>query len=116
MEPRELLRTVDRLSKAGKTQKEICQELGFSTLFTLNSNLVRASQATGKPIPSFRQGRKAGMEKQVDFVEVKKRGKGGNTFGDNIPMAPLIQAGFQIGTKFSVTASKGKIVLRVPAQ
>ena len=56
------------------------------------------------------------MEKQVDFVEVKKRGKGGNTFGVNIPMAPLIQAGFQIGTKFSVTASKGKIVLRGPAQ
>ena len=53
MEPTELLNKVGSLAKQGMTQNQIAKELGLSTTFTLNNRLVKASQATGKPVPAF---------------------------------------------------------------
>ena len=112
MEPTELLKKVDSLAKQGLTQKQIAKEMGFRTPFTLNNRLVRASQATGKPVPAFRPRGKTKLEKRVEVVEVKRRGKGG-AFGVNIPQEPLARVGAKPGSKFSVRASKGRIVLTV---
>ena len=112
MEPAELLKTVGSLAKQGLTQKQIAKELGYSTTFTLNSRLVKASQTTVKPVPAFRQPKKANSAKQIETVEVKRRGKG-EAFGVNIPQEPLLRAGAKPGTKFSVRVLKGRIVLRV---
>ncbi len=109
MDPTELLKQVDSLAKQGLTQKQIAKELGFSTTFTLNSRLVRASQATGKPIPAFKPPKKR-VEKPVETVEVKRRGKG-EAFGVNVPQEPLTRVRAKAGTKFSVKASKGRIAL-----
>ncbi len=111
MEPTELLKQVDSLAKEGLTQKQIATELGYSTTFTLNSRLVKASQATGKPIPAFKPPQKR-VEKPVETVEVKRRGKG-EAFGVNIPQEPLTRVGVRPGTKFSVKALRGRIVLTV---
>ncbi|MEE9162363.1 MAG: hypothetical protein V3U35_05265 [Candidatus Neomarinimicrobiota bacterium] len=111
MDPTELLKKVDSLAKQGLTQKQIADELGYSTTFTLNSRLVRASQATGKPIPAFKPPKKR-VEKPVETVEVKRRGKG-EAFGVNIPQEPLTRVGVRPGTKFSVKALKGRVVLTV---
>jgi len=51
MEPAELFNKVKTLAKQGLTQKQIAEQLGFKTPFTLNNRLVRASQASGKPFP-----------------------------------------------------------------
>lgn len=110
MEPTELLNKVGSLAKQGMTQNQIAKELGLSTTFTLNNRLVKASQATGKPVPAFGRSRKGTVEKQVETVEVKRRGNGG-AFGVNIPQEPLLRAGAKPGTNFSVRALKGKIVL-----
>ena len=112
MDPTELLKQVDSLAKKGLTQKQIAKELGVSTTFTLNNRLVKASQATGKPIPPFRQPGKDKPEKRVEMVEVKKRGKG-EAFGVNISQEPLTRVGAKVGTKFSIKAPKGRIVLTV---
>ena len=109
MEPAELLKQVDSLAKQGLTQKQITEQLGFKTPFTLNSRLVKASQATGRPIPAFKPPKKR-VEKPVETVEVKRRGKG-EAFGVNIPQEPLTRVRAKAGTKFSVKASKGRIVL-----
>ena len=77
---------------------------------TLNFRLVRASQETGKPVPAFRRPTRAKAKKQVESFEVKRRGKG-EAFGLNIPMEPLTRAGVKPGSKFSITARKGRIVL-----
>ena len=71
-----LLQEVGNLARAGNNQKQIAQILGLKTTFTLNSRLVKASQITGKPIPSFRpiQKGKKGL-KMVEVVEVKDEGK-----------------------------------------
>ena len=111
MEAAELLKTVGTLAKQGLTQKQIAKELGYLTTFTLNSRLVRASQATGKPVPAFRQAKKP-ITKMVEVVEVKKRGKG-EAFGVNIPQEPLVRAGAKPGTKFSVKVLTGRIVMTV---
>lgn len=110
MEPAELLKKVNSLARQGHTQKQIAKELGFSTTLTLNNRLIKASQATGKPVPAFRHARTEKAVKTVDVVEVRRRGKG-EAFGVNIPREPLTRAGAMPGTKFSVKASKGKIVL-----
>ena len=110
MEPTELLKKVEVLAKQGKTQKQIAKEMGFKTTFTLSNRLVKASQATGKPVPAFRSARKDQVEKRVEYVEVRKRGKG-EAFGVNIPQEPLTRIGVKPGSKFSVKASKGRIVL-----
>ena len=112
MEPTELLKKVDSLAKQGLTQKQIAKEMGFSTTFTLNNHLVRASQATGKPVPAFRPRGKTKLEKQVETVVVKRRGKG-EAFGVNIPQEPLVRAGAETGTRLSVKAKRGRIVLMV---
>ena len=110
MDPAELFKKVGILARQGMTQKQIAAELGFKTPFTLSSRLVKASQATGKPVPPFRSLRKRKHEKRIEQVEVKRRGKG-DAFGLNIPQEPLIRAGAKPGTKFSVRALKGRIVL-----
>ena len=110
MEPTELLNKVKSLAKEGMTQKQIATELGFKTPFTLNSRLIKASQASGKPVPAFRSPKKDKAQNQVETVEVRKRGKG-EAFGVNIPQEPLVRAGAKPGSKFSVKASKGRIVL-----
>jgi len=112
MEPAELFNKVKTLAKQGLTQKQIATELGFKTPFTLNNRLVRASQASGKPVPAFRQPGKDKAEKRVETVEVKRRGKG-EAFGVNIPQEPLARVGAMPGSKFSVKALKGRIVLTV---
>jgi len=112
MEPTELLKSVSGFAKQGMTQKQIAEELGFSTTLTLNSRLVKASQATGKPVPAFRKSRKSKVEKRVETVEVRRRGKG-DAFGLNVPMEPLVRVGLAPGAKLSVKALKGRIVLKV---
>jgi len=112
MEPAELFNKVKTLAKQGLTQKQIATELGFKTPFTLNNRLVRASQASGKPVPAFRQAGKDKAEKRVEVVEVKRRGKG-EAFGLNIPQEPLLSVGAKPGSKFSIKASKGRIALTV---
>ena len=110
MEPAELLKKVDSLAKQGLTQKQIAKEMGMSTTFTLNNRLVRASQATGKPVPKFRPRGRTKLEKRVEVVEVKRRGKGG-AFGVNLPQEPLVRAGAETGMRLSVRAKRGRIVL-----
>ena len=110
MQPKELLKKVGTLAKQGMTQKQIAAELGISSPATLNNRLVKASQATGKPVPSFKPKGRYNQPKRVDVVEVKKRGKG-QSFGLNIPKEPLVRAGAKPGSRFSVKASKGRIVL-----
>lgn len=53
-----LLKEVERLALEGRNQKQIAEVLGFKTTFTLNNRLVKASQKTGKPIPSLKQSLK----------------------------------------------------------
>ncbi len=110
MNPAELLKKVASLAKQGMTQKQIVGELGFKTPFTLSSRLVKASQATGKPVPAFKSSRKAKHERRVELVEVRRRGKG-DAFGLNIPQEPLIRAGAKPGSRFSVKTAKGRIAL-----
>ena len=112
MEPAELLKQVGTLAKQGLTQKQIAQELGFSATLTLNNHLVKASQTTGKPIPAFGRARAEKAEKRVETVEVKRRGKG-DAFAVNIPQEPLVRAGIGIGSRLSVRALKGRIVVTV---
>ena len=112
MEPTELLKTVGNLAKQGLTQKEIAKELGYSTTFTLNNRLVRASQATGKPVPAFRRPRAGKVEKRVEVVEVKRRGKG-EAYGVNVPQEPLTRIGAEPGSKLAVRVLKGRISLTV---
>ena len=112
MEPAELLKKVDSLAKQGLTQKQISEELGFKTPFTLSSHLVKASQSTGKPIPAFGVARKASAINRVESVEARQRGKG-EAFGVNIPQEPLTRAGIEEGTQLTVKVGKGRIVLTV---
>ena len=112
MEPTELLNSVKSLANQGLTQKQIATKLGFKTPFTLTSQLVKASQASGKPVPAFRPPRKDKLAKRVETVEVKKRGRG-EAFGLNIPQEPLARVGVKPGSKFSIKVSKGRIALTV---
>ena len=110
MEPAILLKKVGSLAKQGMTQKQIAKELGLKTTFTLNNRLVKASQATGKPVPAFKTTKKGRVARRVELVEVRRRGKG-EAFGLNIPQEPLNRAGAKPGVRFSVKASKGRIAL-----
>ena len=67
MEPAELLKKVASFAKQGMTQKQIAKELGFKTPFALSNRLVKASQATGKPVPPFRSLRKAKRERRIEL-------------------------------------------------
>ncbi len=109
MEPNELLKKAAALAKRGHTQQQIAEELGFKTTTTLIGHLVKASQATGKPVPTFKN--RGDAVKQVETVHVKRRGTKGDSFGVNVPMEPLVRAGFKVGNKLSVKATKGRIVL-----
>ena len=110
MEPAELLKKVASFAKRGMTQKQMVGELGFKSPFALNNRLVKASQATGKPVPAFKPAKKGRVARRIESVEVRRRGKG-EAFGVNIPQEPLIRAGAKPGSRFSVKASKGRIVL-----
>ena len=110
MEPAELLKKVASFAKRGMTQKQIMGELGFKTPFALSNRLVKASQAAGKPVPAFKTAKRGRAARQVEVVEVRRRGKG-EAFGLNIPQEPLVRAGVKAGSKFSVKALKGRIVL-----
>ena len=112
MEPAELLKKVASFAKQGMSQKQIMGELGFKTPFTLSNRLVKASQATGKPVPAFKSAKKGRAARPVESVEVRRRGKG-KAFGVNIPQEPLARAGVKPGSKLSVKALKGRIVLTV---
>ena len=70
MEPAELLKKVASLAKQGMTQKQIVGELGFKTPFALSNRLVKASQATGKPVPAFKPTKKGRVARPVELVEV----------------------------------------------
>jgi hypothetical protein len=48
----------------------------------------------------------------VETLLVKKRGKG-EAYGVNIPQEPLARVGASPGSKFSIKAWKGRIVLTV---
>ncbi len=110
MEPAELFQKVKSLVKNGKTQKEIAVELGFKTPFTLNNRLIKASQISGKPVPSFRPRKKDKPPKRVEMVVVKPRGRA-NAFGVNVPQEPLSRIGATAGTNLSVRVTKGRIAL-----
>ena len=85
MEPAELFKQVASLAKQGLTQKQTAEQLGLKTIFTLNTRLVKSSQATGKPVPAFRQTRKSQVPKWVETVVVKRRGKGGRFWIEHSP-------------------------------
>ena len=110
---RTLLKQVETLAREGKNQKQIAQILGVKTTFTLNNRLVKASQITGMPIPSFKpiQKGKKGL-KMVEVVEVKKRGKG-DAFGVNIPQEPLERLGVKPGDRLKVSVRGKKVSLSV---
>lgn len=110
---RTLLKQVETLAREGKNQKQIAQILGVKTTFTLNNRLVKASQITGMPIPSFKptQKGKKGL-RLVEVVEVKKRGRG-DTFGVNIPQEPLERLGVKPGDKLKVSVRGKRISLNV---
>ena len=110
MEPAELFQKVKSLVKNGMSQKQIAVELGFKTPFTLSSRLIKASQISGKPVPSFRPRKQDKPAKRVEIVEVKKRGRA-DAFGLNIPQEPLSRIGATAGTKLSVKVTKGRIAL-----
>ena len=104
-----LLVQVEKLATEGNNQKQIAEIMGFKTTFTLNNRLVKASQISGRPVPPFKpnsKGRK-GL-KPVEFVEVKRRGKG-NAFGVNIPQEPLMRAKLKPGDKLKVSV-RGKTI------
>ena len=105
----QLLGQVEKLAAEGNNQKQIAEKLGFKTTFTLNNRLVKASQISGKPVPPFKPGRKGrkGL-KQVEFVEVKRRGKG-SAYGVNVPQEPLTRAGLKPGDKLKVSV-RGKAI------
>ena len=109
----ELLDTVGKLVSEGKNQKQIAKHLGFKTTFTLNNRLVKASQATGKPVPPFKLSRKGkNALKRVEDVEVKRRGKG-SAYGVNIPQEPLMRAKLNPGDKLKVTV-RGRTISLSP--
>ena len=111
MKPTDLLKRVKALAKRGLKQQQIAKELGFKSTTTLTAHLVKASQTTKKPVPVFGQRRGGQVTaKRVATVQIKQRGKG-NSFGVNVPMDPLVRAGFKVGKKLTVKATKGRIVL-----
>ena len=110
MEPSDLLIRVSVLAKRGPTQQQIAKELGFKTTNILINHLVRTSQATKKPVPMFRGRRGRKVPKRTVTVQIKRRGNG-SSFGVNVPMEPLVRAGFKVGKKLSVKVTRGKIVL-----
>lgn len=105
----QLLKQVEKLAAEGHNQKQIAKMLGFKTTFTLNNRLVKASQITGNPVPPFKPNRrgKKGL-KPVEFVEVKRRGKG-SAFGVNIPQEPLTRANLKPGDTLKVSV-RGKTI------
>jgi len=98
----ELLTQVEKLANEGHNQKEIAKTLGFKTTFTLNNRLVKASQITNRPVPPFKPDRGGKKVKRVEFVEVKRRGKG-NAYGVNIPQEPLMRAKLKPGDRLKVS-------------
>ena len=105
----QLLLQVEKLAKEGNNQKQIAKILAFKTTFTLNNRLVKASQISGRAVPPFKPNRKGRKDlKTVEFVEVKRRGKG-NAFGVNIPQEPLLRASLKPGDKLKVSV-RGKTI------
>ncbi len=105
----DLLAQVEKLAKEGNNQKQIAKALGFKTTFTLNNRLVKASQITGKPVPKYKLDRKGRKDlKKVEFVEVKRRGKG-SAFGINVPQEPLMRVGLKPGDKVRLNV-RGKTI------
>ncbi|MDH4226087.1 MAG: hypothetical protein OEW12_10615 [Deltaproteobacteria bacterium] len=107
----ELLTKVEKLAQDGNSQKEIAKLMGFKTTFTLNNRLVKASQASGKPVPPFKpEGKGKKGRKSVEMVEIKRRGKG-TAFGVNVPQEPLIRAGLKPGDTLKVVVRGKSITL-----
>jgi AraC-like DNA-binding protein len=55
----DLLREAERLAGEELRRAEIAKRLGFKSPTTFDSRLVKASQQTGKPVPSFKAVRRA---------------------------------------------------------
>lgn len=67
--------------------------------------------ASTPAVPPFKPGRGGKNAKRVEFVEVKRRGKG-NAFGVNIPQEPLMRAKLKPGARLKVSVRSGIITLR----
>ncbi len=106
----ELLAQVGKLANEGHNQKEIAKALGFNSSFTLNNRLVKASQITKRPVPPFKPNGGAKAPKRVEFVVVKRRGKG-DAYGVNIPQEPLMRAKLQPGARLKLTVRGRTITL-----
>jgi antitoxin component of MazEF toxin-antitoxin module len=113
--PTELLRQVKQLAAARHSKSAIAARLGMKNDATFTSRLVRASQLTGKPIPTFqRRTRATAGRKRVEVVEIRKRGRGGS-FGVNVPQEPLERLGVKAGDQLAVAARRGRIMLQPQA-
>lgn len=108
--PAELMRRVEQLAAEGCPKGEFAQRVGIKNMTTFTARLVRASQQTGKPIPAFKRRTKAPGRKRVQAVLVKRRGKG-ESFGVNIPQAPLERLGAGPGNRLAVTVSRRRVLL-----
>jgi len=109
----ELLQEVERLAGEGLKKGEIARRLGFKAPATFGTQLVRASQQTGKPVPAFRGARGTARKRHVETVEIKARGRG-TTFGVNIQQEPLERIGAKPGDRLAVTAGRSRIAITLP--
>ena len=110
----ELMRRVEQLAAKGYRKGEIAERVGMKNVTTFTARLVRASQQTGKPIPTFKRRLKMPTRKRVEAVQVKRRGKGAS-FGVNIPQEPLERLGAKPGDRLAVAVA-GRRVILTPAE
>ncbi len=106
------LRQVGKLARGGLNQRQIAAELGIKATTTLLARLIRASQRSGRPVPSFASRRgNPGVQRRVETVQIKRRGKG-DGYAVNIPKEPLQRAGIENGDQLKVTVRGGSVTLR----
>ena len=106
------LNQVGKLASGGLNQRQIATELGIKATTTLMGRLIRASQRSGRPVPSFESRRgNPGVKRKVETVQIKRRGIG-DTYAVNIPEEPLRRAGFKNGDQLKVTVRGGSVTLR----
>ena len=107
----DFLNVVGKLARDGLNQQQIAARVGVKTTTTLMARLVRASQATGKPVPLISRSRAMSVPKRVEMVTVARRGKG-NSYGVNIPEEPLRRAGVKPGDTLKLTVRRNYISVR----
>ena len=107
----DFLNVVGKLARDGLNQQQIAARIGVMTTTSLMARLVRASQATGKPVPNIGRGRTKSVPKRVEMVTVARRGKG-ESYGVNIPEEPLRRAGIKMGDSLQVTVRGGRVFLK----